>query len=739
MTLMPSIPLAFRRPIAVGLLVFSVVTLAAGLFLNHFLADLPAVHRLGHYTPSLVTKVYDVRGELITELFVEKRSVRPLSDVPLALRQAFLATEDKRFYDHMGVDPQGIFRAVITNLRARRMRQGASTITQQLAKNIFLTRERTLSRKIKELILTLQIEYLLSKDEILQLYMNQIYFGHGAYGIESAARTFFGKDVRALTLPECALLAGLPKGPERFSPFRHPERAFRRRNIVLQRMKEEEFITEHDLLKSMGISHSFKRKPVEKVNAAYFIETVRIQLEPKYGADTLYKGGLSIYTTMDLRMQKAAEETTQKHWAAFDENYAEQRLMALLKSKKISPEFLDRWRKWKADPKTAEEPDDVEEPVPVQGALVCIDPHTGGVRALVGGRNFQESQFNRATQAKRQPGSTFKPFVWQAALDSGLTAATVVDDWPIAYTDMEHNPRLVAEATDYAVLKEMVTDYYKVPRAPDAPDPIWAPQNWDNKFLGPITLRRGFALSRNLVSVRLIDRVGPAAVAKTARQAGISSPLEAVLSLGLGSSVVTPLELVSAVGTYANAGVHMRPFMVTRVVDRTGNVLEENVIQGSPGPSPQSAYLVTRLMQAVVQEGTAGYARNLGRPAAGKTGTTQDMRDLWFVGFVPDLVTGVWLGYDDFTPLGKKLTSSGTTVPIWTDFMAEAAKYVPNRDFSVPPGIVFSKIDRDTGFLALPTCTHVVLEGFREGLAPTVFCPTNHDAEEPPLDQDVTE
>jgi penicillin-binding protein 1A len=427
---------------------------------------------------------------------------------------------------------------------------------------------------------------------------------------------------------------------------------------------------------------------------------------------------------MDLRMQKAAEETTQKHWAAFDENYAEQRLMALLKiQKNHSPEFLDRWRKWKADPKTAEEPDDVEEPVPVQGALVCIDPHTGGVRALVGGRNFQESQFNRATQAKRQPGSTFKPFVWQAALDSGLTAATVVDDWPIAYTDMEHNPRLVAEATDYAVLKEMVTDYYKVPRAPDAPDPIWAPQNWDNKFLGPITLRRGFALSRNLVSVRLIDRVGPAAVAKTARQAGISSPLEAVLSLGLGSSVVTPLELVSAVGTYANAGVHMRPFMVTRVVDRTGNVLEENVIQGSPGPSPQSAYLVTRLMQAVVQEGTAGYARNLGRPAAGKTGTTQDMRDLWFVGFVPDLVTGVWLGYDDFTPLGKKLTSSGTTVPIWTDFMAEAAKYVPTGISPCRPASCSRKLTGTPAFWLCPPAPTSSWKGSARDWRPRCFVP----------------
>ncbi|MBK8575715.1 MAG: hypothetical protein IPN90_08565 [Elusimicrobia bacterium] len=342
-------------------------------------------------------------------------------------------------------------------------------------------------------------------------------------------------------------------------------------------------------------------------------------------------------------------------------------------------------------------------------------------------------------QAKRQPGSTFKTFVWSTALDAGLTAATIVDDLPIAYTDMEHNPRLVAEATDYATLMQMVTDYYKIPRAPDAPDPIWAPQNWDNKFLGPISLRRGLALSRNLVSVRLIDRVGPQAVADTARRAGISSPLDAVLSLGLGSSVVTPLEMTSALGTFANNGVHMKPYAVTRVVDRSGKVLEENVIQGTPGFTPQSSYLISRLMQAVVQEGTGSYARNLGRPTAGKTGTTQDMRDIWYIGYVPDLVTGVWMGYDDFTSLGKKLTSSGTTVPLWTEYMAEATKYVPNRDFPVPPGIQFTKIDRDTGYLALPTCPNVVLEAFREGASPTELCPVNHEMDEGPIDQEVTE
>lgn len=728
-----------RALISILLTGFIFAVLALGLFLRHFLVDLPPVHSLDNYTPSLVTKVYDFRGELISELFIEKRSLLPLTEIPVNMRRAVLAIEDNNFYSHMGIDTRGILRALWKNIRARRLVQGASTVTQQLAKNIFLTRERTLARKVKELLLTLQIERNLSKDEILQLYINQIYFGHGAYGIERAARTFFDKSATDLTLPECALLAGLPKGPERFSPFRRPDRAIRRRNIVLQRMKDEGYITEKEQLHAIAVPHLFERKKADTAHASYFVESVRIQLEPKYGTEALYKGGLSIFTTLDVRMQRAAEEITQRHWNSFDDRYAEQRLEGLLKSKEITQDFFDRWKKWKAAPEKEEEPDDFPEPVPVQGALVSLDPHTGGVRALVGGRNFQESQFNRVLQAKRQPGSTFKPFVWLAALDAGMTAATIVDDLPIAFTDMERRPRLVAEATDYATLREMVTGYYLLPRKPDQPDPIWAPQNWDNKFLGPISLRRGLAGSRNLVSVRLIDRVGPKAVVDIAHRSGINSPLDAVLSLALGSSVVTPLEMTSAIGTFANNGVHMDPYTVTRVVDRDGKVLEENVIQGTPSVSPQNAYLITRLMQAVIQEGTGSYARRLGRPVAGKTGTTQDMRDLWFMGYVPDLVTGVWIGYDDFTSLGKKLTSAGTTVPLWTEYMTEATKYVPNRDFQAPPGILFSKIDRDTGYLALPTCPHVVLEAFREGTVPTDLCPVDHETNEPPPEEEITE
>lgn len=713
------------------------------------LRDLPPIHTLDSYTPSLITRIYDVRGEVAGELFIERRTLLPLTEIPLDLQRAALAIEDEHFFGHPGVDVKAIVRAFYMNaknkLLGRSGRQGASTITQQLAKNIFLTRERTLSRKIKELFLTLQIERNFSKDEILQLYLNQIYFGHGAYGVGAAAKVFFGKKPHDLNLGECALLAGLPKNPGGFSPFNNARRAVQRRNLVLGRMRELGFITEGEDLKAQAEPVHVPRVPNEEAAAAYFLEDIRRQLEPTYG-EKLYKGGLSIYTTMDLRMQLAAESAFKKHTQAFDDKYALQRLQTLVEEEKLPPETIKEYEKWKAKPDKGE--DDVfgPEPAPVQAALVAIDPRTGGVRAMVGGRDFQKSQFNRATQARRQPGSTFKPFVWLAALDSGLTAATIINDSPVAYTDVTTHPQLVAEATDYAALREMVTGYYtpelaklKEEKPEEYQDPVWAPQNWDRKFLGPITIRKGLALSRNLVSVRLIDRVGPRVVMDIARRSGIESRMDPVLSLGLGSSVTTVQEIVSAMGTFANDGVRMKPYFVTRVVDRDGAVLEENTPSGNVAVNRQSNYLIVRLMQAVVEEGTGRGARALGRPVAGKTGTTQDLRDLWFIGFTPDLVAGVWLGYDDFLSMGKKITSAGVTVPFWTDFMKEALKSMPARDFPVPPGIVFAKIDADTGLLALPTSEDVTLEAFKTGSVPTEFSPEESEEMDDRPEIEITE
>jgi len=728
-------PFRYPKTLAVSLGLFLATAVAVSGVLRHYIKEIPPVETLQGYTPSLITKIYDIRNQLVSELFVERRTVLTLDEVPDFMRHAVLATEDRQFYEHWGVNPKAVLRAFLANVRARRTVQGGSTITQQLAKNIFLTQARTGERKIKELLLTLQMERSLTKDEILQLYFNQIYFGHGAYGVAAASRVFFGKAAGQLTLGQSALLAGIPKAPNYYSPFNQPRRAILRRNLVLNRMREEGFITEGDLLKAFGEPLGILKNPSTPAIGAYFVEHVRRELEPKYGATALYRGGLSVYTTLDLRMQKAADETAAVHLTNLDERLGEDRMNYLLKNKKISQEQFEKWKKSKEKPASstaeeAEEGSDDDEPLPVQGAFVAIDPQTGGIRAMVGGRDFQKSKFNRAVQAKRQPGSSFKPFVWLAALESGFTAASVVDDYPLAFTDVERNPKLVAEATDYAMLREMVTGYYEVERSTDEPDPIWSPQNWDHKYLGPVTLRRGLALSRNTVSVRLMDRVGPRTVINLARRAGVVSALDPVLSLGLGVSVMPPLEIVSAISTFANNGVHMAPFSVLKVVDKEGRVLEENVPQSTNAKepiTPQSAYLVTKLMQAVVKEGTGRHAGRVGRPAAGKTGTSQEQRDVWYVGYIPGLVAGCWIGYDDFTPLGKKITSAGTTVPWWTDFMIQAAKYVPAREFDLPTGIVFAKIDADTGMLALPSCPHVTLEAFRADRVPQEFCQVDHE------------
>jgi penicillin-binding protein 1A len=737
-----------RRPLrllAGAAILFSAAALMVAGTARRYIGELPAIYTLDSYTPSLITRVFDVRGELVAQLFVERRTLLPLTEIPLDMQRASLSIEDDRFYRHPGIDVKGILRATFKNLLSGRARQGASTITQQLAKNVFLSQERTIERKVKELLLTLQIERNFSKDEILQLYLNQIYFGHGAYGVGAAAKTFFGKKASELSLGECALLAGLPKNPGGYSPFRYPKRASQRRNLVLSRMQSLGFITESEALKAQAQPLTTPQTPQEAPSAAYFIEDIRRKLDERYG-QALYKGGLSIYTTLDLRMQAAAEKALKAHMDAFDDKYAVQRLEVLVKQKELPADIVEKYKKWKADPNRTE--DDVfgPEPAPVEGAIVAIDPRTGGVRALAGGRDFQKFPFNCATQARRQPGSTFKPFVWLAALDSGFTAATVVNDYPVAYTDVTTHPQLVAEATDYAVLKEAVTDYYtpelmelKKKKPDEYQDPIWAPQNWDRKFLGPITLRRGLALSRNLVSVRLIDRVGPPAVASVAQRCGITSPLDAVLSLGLGSSVVTVQEMVSAFSTFANGGVHMAPFTVLKVTDREGTVLEETQPMGSVAVPPVPNYLITRLLQGVVQEGTGRHALSLGRPAAGKTGTTQDLKDLWFIGFTPDLAAGVWVGHRDAKSLGKEITSAGVTVPFWTDFMKEAGKYVPLRDFPVPSGVVFAKIDANTGLLALPSTRQVVLEAFKPGTVPTEFTTEEGEEEGEDITADITE
>jgi penicillin-binding protein 1A len=594
-------------------------------------------------------------------------------------------------------------------------------LTQQLAKTIFLTRKKTLGRKFKEILLTLQIESTYSKDEILQLYLNQIYFGGGAYGVEAASRLYFDKHTQELNLAECALLAGLIRSPNRFSPTNNPDLARDRRATVLRRMRELKFIspTEEKDADATPVASALVSLRVKE--APYVLEEVRKALEPTYGSDMLEQGGLMIQTTLDVKLQKIAQSVIEKHCANYDLKYGS----ATLK------EFNRELAKGTTEPVT------LSTAMPhVQASLVAIDVHTGAIRAMVGGRDYYKSQFNRVLQAKRQPGSSFKPFVYATALEGSFTAASVVDDSPLVFVDMQSDPTLLAETSTYAETQLAIYDNLQMTPEQfgklkkDERDEImkrfWRPQNFDNKYLGPMTLRNALQKSRNLVTIRLIQSVGPRAVAKFAHLAGITSPITPVLSLALGTSVVTMLELTSAFGTLANNGLYAAPYLIERVSDHRGKVLEERVPKVEARLNPQTVFLIVNLMKGVVQHGTAWYARRLGRPLAGKTGTTQDQRDLLFVGFSPDLVCGVWMGYDDFRPLKKGLSASSIAVPLWTDFMREALKNYPVKDFTVPSKIEFAKIDSDTGYLALPSCPKVILEAFREGTVPTEFCPFDH-------------
>jgi len=686
-----------------------VVLLTAAIFLGAYalhrlLAGIPSYQTLENYTPSLTTRVYDVRGELVAELSIERRALLPLSDIPADLQNAVIAIEDDQFFSHWGISPKGIIRAAVRDLLHGRVVQGGSTLTQQLAKLIFLTPERKFTRKIKEVLLALELEHDFSKEEILQLYLNQIYFGNGAYGVQAAARVYFAKDVGQLDLAECALLAGLIRSPVGYSPFAYPDRARARRNQVLNRMAENGFVSPERAKASADEPVPATRPPMSGIQAPFFVEQVRRQLEPKYGYDALWRGGMRIYTTLDMRMQRAAEAVMEKSLVDFDKQAEE------------------TWkRKLKEEAAGTEPPTVSTSPPPaVQGAFVILDVKTGAVRAMIGGRG--DSQYNRAVQAHRQPGSTFKPFVWATALQSGMTEATLVDDSPLAFYYDGKDWRLLEGATDqYAIT---------LATAPFAQSPdfkVWVPNDFDGKFLGVITLRRALALSRNVASIHLIEQVGPPQVVALAHRAGIRSHLDPVLSLGLGSSVVSPLELANAFGTFANGGIHVEPFEVVRVENSEGQILEQHIPEESEAIPPQLAYLVTNLMKGVVENGTARYARAVGRPLAGKTGTTNDNRDLWFVGFTPDLVAGAWMGYDDFTSLGRKdLTGGSTVVPWWTQIMTPILRQYPSKDFPVPDGIVFKRVDSDTGMLALPTCPKVANMAFIKGTEPQKLCDVDH-------------
>ena len=632
----------------VSLLVVSGVAVAALWAFTILPRSLPSVTALETFQPLQGSKIYDDNDELLTELHVERRIFVPLAHMPQSLRDAVIATEDRRFYRHWGIDPIGIARAVFSNYRRGRIVEGGSTITQQLTKLLFLTPDKSLERKMKEAVLALELERRYSKDRILEMYLNQVYYGNGAYGIEAASRTYFGKSVSELAVREAALLAGLPRAPSSYSPFEHPDAAKRRREVVLRRMAEFGVLKDADAKRLARSDLGLIPPERRRTTGQYFLEYVQQTLEAKYGADMVFKGGLNVYTTLNPAMQLTAEQALRDGLKALE------------------------GRTGKARP--GEHP---------EGAIVTVEPQTGYVRAMVGGFDFFRSEFNRAVQARRQPGSAFKPFVYIAALESGFTPATRVEDAPVSYAVGPNGQ-------------------------------AWKPDNYDRKFRGPTTLQQAIEESVNVVTVKVQERIGLTHTIQVARRLGISSPLDANLSLALGTSDLTLLELTSAYGALANQGSWLPPTTLRYVTDAQGKLLEEHVPEGREAVAPETAYIITHMLRGVVERGTGQAAKALGRPIAAKTGTTNDYSNAWFIGFTPRLATGVWVGYDRPRSLGKDETGSRVAVPIWVSYMGKVLGDSPREDFVMPERVVLVPVDLDPS----NECVRVVAMAFVKGTEP---------------------
>lgn len=713
-----------------------------------FTDELPDVRVLKSFEPSTVTLMYSDQDQLIAELYLEKRIVVPLNKIPTQLKQAALAVEDANFYRHMGIDLKAVFRAFLTNMKAGRVVEGGSTITQQLSKTLFLTRERSLARKIKEAILSIRMELIFTKDEILEMYLNQIYYGHGSYGVEAAARTYFGKSVQNLSLDEVAIIAGLPKSPNNYSPYRNPKRARSRRNHVIRRMAQEGFIKSNEAKQAMKKPFTLGEVTNMLNRAPYFVEYIRKQLMTMYGRNKVYKSGLKVYTTLNIEKQILAQEATKKNLLIADKRYGYRgplgtmdislpeivlqeslseinnftegihpktgtNIKGLVKS--VNKEYLTvltgqgegiielkdmdwarepnikvdgRWARIHRVDKNFYPGDKIlvkvlgiyesgslwslslEQEPEVESALISLQPHTGHIKALIGGYDFSKSQFNRAIQAVRQPGSVFKPIVYATAISKGFSPASILIDSPIIFKEKDH-------------------DFDK-----------WKPVNFEKKFYGPTPLRKALAKSRNIITVKLLQKIGTRSVIQMAKNLGINSHLENNLSIGLGSSGVTLKELVSAYSAFANRGIRVEPQGIRYVENRNGKILYKNSQKITQPITSGTAQIITSLLQSVVQEGTAKKVRSLNRPAAGKTGTTNNYIDAWFMGFTPKLITGVWVGKDNVEPLGRNETGSRTAIPIWLDYMKGALINTPIQNFPVSPETVYAKINPQTGSLA---------------------------------------
>jgi penicillin-binding protein 1A len=737
--------------VIVGSIVGAFIALAMGI---------PSIEELKKQESIPGTRIYADDDTLIGEIKLQKGIYVPLSKMPAGLKNAVIAVEDSRFWQHSGIDYIGISRALLKDVLYLSLKEGGSTITQQLAKIVFLSSEKTIIRKIKEAQLALTIEKELSKKEILELYLNRAFFGHGAYGIEMASRTYFGKSVSQINLAEAAMLAGLVKAPNSYSPFNDLVKAKERQALVLNRMVEEGYLkpAQAEALKRQPLLLSQTRAATETFN--YFIDYIRQYLVAKYGEERVYKGDLRVHTTLDRNAQVQAQKALQEGLREVDKRrgwrgpIANRENTKEVDSERISfsatPGDISRGVVMSVGPKEAviksrgisgklqladamwaavvfDKPNgkartikhfsltdilkkgdvvavkfkniarknitfSLEQEPEIEGALAAIEPATGFLRALVGGFSYTKSDYNRAILAQRQPGSAFKPIIYAAAMERGFTPASIVIDEPVSYSK-------------------------------GAPGEEWKPENYDRKYLGPTRLREGLAYSRNVVTVKLVDSIGVDKVIELAKNLGIQGNMERNLSIALGSTGATPLDLTAAFAVFANGGVKMKTTTIKFITDGRGEMIENSQPESTPVLSAAGAFLITSMMEDVIKYGT-GQKANIGRPAAGKTGTSNDYKDAWFVGYTPDLAAAVWVGYDDMRrSLGHGEVGGRAAAPIWRHFMGNALSGHAATGFSVPAGIAKVRIDKATGMLADPLASEssTIMEYFKEGSAPIEY------------------
>ncbi|RMD45154.1 MAG: PBP1A family penicillin-binding protein, partial [Aquificota bacterium] len=697
--------------------------------------DLPDVRALEKWNPAEVSYVYDKNGEILTTFYIQNRQYVTIDKIPKYVQDAFVAIEDKSFYDNIGVDFLGIFRAAIKNLSEGRIVAGGSTISQQLIKNLFLTPEKSFSRKFKEMVLAIKLNRIYPKSKILEMYLNQIYLGHGAYGVEAASRTYFGKHVWQLDVCESATLAALPKAPSRYDPYKNPDLALKRRNLVIQRMVEDGYIdldTANRCLERPIVLKSYKEED-QQVND-YFTEMVRRWFAKHFGLNELYKGGYKIYTTVDKNLLMTASMIIKNHLERLQarvgfprmsyeekeellDEYEKQDVGNLKKGKiyigivkkviknKIFVKIHDKegYFLYKGSKKNLRVgipvyvryiEDEKFEYVPyLEGALVAIDQSTGAIRAIVGGYDFSKSKFNRAVQAKRQIGSAFKPIVYAKAILDGYTQITKIKDEPLPIWDPEKKEE-------------------------------WLPSNYDHEYRGDVTLRYALTHSLNAASVNLFMKVGIKPVVELAKKLGINSYLPPVPSLVLGSADIAPMELASVYSTFANQGERCEPYFVEKVVDKNGNVVYQHESKCFKILPKEENAVVVDLLKGVIKEGTGRKARKLGFPVAGKTGTTNNYTDAWFAGFSTQTTTVVWVGYDIKKRIGRRMTGAAAALPIWIDFMAATHAGKKVSDFPVPEGDIYVPIDPYTNLVATDVCPGEKIL-FVKGTAPDIDCEGN--------------